>query len=78
MDDGMFIINLRLGDSRYSIKVKREDEDLYRIAAEKANNLLSEFSLTFSDITKHNLLGMVTLQLAYECEAMKKAKNEPY
>lgn len=78
MDDGMFTINLRLGASRYPIKVKREDEDLYRIDAKKANDLLSEFCLKFSDIYGKYRLSMVALQLAYECGALKKDKSEPY
>ncbi len=74
MDDGMFIVNLRLGDSRYPVKINREDEDLYRTAANKANDLLSELSLKFSDLKETDKLSMVALQLAYECETSKKAK----
>lgn len=71
MENKKIIIYLRLGNSRYPIKVKREEEDLYRTAADNANDLLHEFSLKFSDIKGKDLLSMVVLQLAYECEVIK-------
>lgn len=73
MEDDKFIINLRLRNSRYPLKVKRQEEDLYRTAADKANDLLHNISLKFSDIKEKDLLCMAILQLAYECEVLKKA-----
>lgn len=54
MDDHL-IINLRVGDTRYPLKVKRSEEEIYRRAADEIDYKLGQYKRYFAGDSTHVL-----------------------
>lgn len=70
MDDH-FIINLRVADMRYPLRVKREDEEVYRRAADEIDYKLVQYKNYFTGDSSHPLrnvdyMAMTAIQAVSE------------
>lgn len=70
MDDH-FIINLRVADMRYPLRVKREDEEVYRRAADEIDYKLVQYKNYFTGDSSHSLrnvdyMAMTAIQAVSE------------
>lgn len=73
MDDH-FVINLRIADTRYPIRIKRADEELFRRAAAEIDYKLSQYKDYFKSDDPHSeqdthYIIMTALQAVAESEA---------
>jgi len=70
MDDHL-IINLRVADQKYPIKVKRRDEEVFRKAADEIDYKLSQYKEYFTKDSSHSLedkdyMAMTAIQAVKE------------
>ena len=70
MDDHL-IINLRVADMRYPLRIKRRDEEMFRRAAEEIDYKLGQYRNYFTGDTSHSLqntdyMAMTAIQAVAE------------
>lgn len=70
MDDH-FIINLRVADTRYPLKVKRSDEEMFRKAADEIDYKLGQYKNYFTGDSSRSLqnadfMAMTAIQAVAE------------
>lgn len=75
--DEHFVINLRIADTRYPIRIKRSDEELYRMAAAQIDYKLSQYKNYFKGNDPHSLqdsdyMVMTAVQAVAESEVKNK------
>ncbi len=75
--DEHFVINLRIADTRYPIKIKRSDEEVYRKAAAEIDYKLSQYKNHFKGNAPHSLqdtdyMVMTAVQAVAESEERDK------
>lgn len=71
MMDEHFIINLRIADTRYPLRIKRKDEEVFRKAAAEIDYKLSQYKNYFASDDSHTLhdsdyMAMTTIQAVTE------------
>ncbi|MDU1889105.1 MAG: cell division protein ZapA [Dysgonomonas sp.] len=69
--DEHLIINLRIADMRYPLRIKREDEEIYRKAAYEIDYKLGQYKNYFAGESPHSLqdvnyMAMTALQAVAE------------
>lgn len=73
--DEEFVINLRVDDTRYPIKIKRLDEEVYRRAAEEIDYKLGQYKSHFTgdaeSLQSKDYMAMTAIQSVAD-----KAKHE--
>ena len=70
MDDH-FIINLRIADTKYPLRIERKDEEVFRKAAIEIDYKLSQYKNYFASDDSHTLqhadyMAMTTIQAVTE------------
>jgi cell division protein ZapA len=71
MMDEHFIINLRIADTKYPLRIKRKDEEVFRRAAAEIDYKLSQYKSYFASDDSHTLqhsdyMAMTTIQAVTE------------
>lgn len=71
MMDEHFIINLRVADTKYPLRIKRKDEEVFRKAAAEIDYKLSQYKNYFASDDSHTLqdsdyMAMTTIQAVTE------------
>lgn len=56
--DEHLIINLRVADMRYPLRVKRQEEEMYRRAADEIDYKLGQYRNYFTGDSSHSLRNM--------------------
>lgn len=80
MDDHL-IINLRVADMRYPLRIKRRDEEMFRRAAEEIDYKLGQYRNYFTGDTSHSLqntdyMAMTAIQaVAEKVECQLRAES---
>lgn len=80
MDDHL-IINLRVADMRYPLRIKRRDEEVFRRAAEEIDYKLGQYRNYFTGDTSHSLqntdyMAMTAIQaVAEKVECQLRAES---
>lgn len=75
----MMKIHLLIDNERYPLRIRREDEVIYRDAAKQIDNKLNKYRSMFSDIAPNKYWAMVALELAFEKISLKDRNDtEPY
>ncbi|MDR0824743.1 MAG: cell division protein ZapA [Prevotella sp.] len=69
--DEHLIINLRVADTRYPLRIKREDEEMYRKAANEIDRKLVQYKNYFTGDSSHPLqnadyMAMTAIQAVSE------------
>lgn len=70
MDDHL-IINLRVADTRYPLRIERKDEEMYRKAADEIDYKLGQYKNYFTGDSSHSLnnadyMAMTAIQAVSE------------
>lgn len=70
MDDHL-IINLRVADTRYPLRIERKDEEMYRKAADEIDYKLGQYKNYFTGNSTHSLqnadyMAMTAIQAVAE------------
>lgn len=70
MDDHL-IINLRVADTRYPLRIERKDEEMYRKAADEIDYKLGQYKNYFTGDSSHSLqnadyMAMTAIQAVAE------------
>ena len=74
-DKKMLTIQLRVADSPMSMTIRWEDEEYYREAAKRIDNLLNLYRERFKDQSQDNYLAMVALHLSVAAVRLER-KND--
>ncbi|NLI73125.1 MAG: cell division protein ZapA [Bacteroidales bacterium] len=74
MNREKFIINILLNGVRMPLKIRREDEEIYRNAEKLVNRYLEQYRRQFSQRSMEEILTIVAYQVAVI--ASKQAMNE--
>ena len=78
-DEEMMKINLLIDCQRYPLKIRREDEQLYRDAAKLIDKTLNKYRDWMPDLDSNNHWAMAALELAYSAISMKRKNDtKPY
>lgn len=78
MDD-MMKINLLIDCQRYPLKIRREDEQLYRDAAKKIDEILNNYRKQWPELSPNQYWAMTALDLAYKLRSMEgRNDTKPY
>lgn len=59
-------INITIDGKPYPLTIERNDEESYRIAAKKVNDVISRYRELFRDKSSQDILSMAAFQLALE------------
>ena len=79
MDDQMMGINLLIGNKRYSLNIRREDEIFYRDAAKMINNTLNKYRNKWPDLSANDYWAMVALEIAFNLRTNEDRNDtKPY
>ena len=79
IDKEMMKINLRIDCQPYPLKIRREDEELYREAAKLIDKTLNKYRSEIPDLEPVNYWAMAALELAFNSISMVDRNNtEPY
>ncbi len=79
--DEKFIINLRVADTRYPLRVKRKDEEIYRKAADEIDYKLGQYKNYFTGHGSRSLhnsdyMAMTAIQaVAEKVECQLRAES---
>ena len=80
MDD-LFIINLRIADTYYPVRVRRSDEESFRAAAKEIDYKLSQYKNHFAGdpdrLDENSYMTMTAVQAVLENVDLKK-RNETF
>lgn len=72
-------INLQIGGTNFPLLIDREDERLYREAAESINKRLNLYRQKYTQEGYDKVLAMVTLHFAYEyAKAVDRNDTVPF
>ena len=80
MDDHL-IINLRVADTRYPLRIERKDEEMYRKAADEIDYKLGQYKNYFTGDSSHSLqnsdyMAMTAIQAVAEKVEYQLRANE--
>ncbi len=77
--DEMMKIHVLIDGERYPMTIRREEEELYRAAANLINNRLNETRSSYPQLPPHRHWAMIALMLAYKNLSMKDQNDTaPY
>lgn len=74
-DEELMKINLLIDRQKYPLKIRREDEQLYRDAAKLIDKTLNKYRSRMPDLEANNYWAMAALELAYVCTSLN-GKND--
>ena len=79
MDDTMMKINLLIDGQRYPLKIRREDEYLYRDAAKMIDSTLNKYRSMWPDLSTNNHWAMAALEIAFNLTTNENRNDtKPY
>jgi hypothetical protein len=71
MEDELFTININVAGHRYPLKIRREDEIIYRDAAKFLKEKIDSYQERHSQLSYEAILVMVAYHFAVESETLK-------
>ena len=72
-------INLNMAELHFPLTIKREDEEMVRLAAKQVNMAINAYRQRFNTLSKEHLLIMVAFHFAKENYNLKQINDtEPY
>jgi Cell division protein ZapA. len=69
------VISVEIADRVYKVRVKKEEEQIFRIAVGKVKENISEYARNFAHKDSQDLLAMVLLQYVTSYVNMEQASN---
>lgn len=78
--DERFLINIVIAGKRYSLTIKRQEEELVRAAAKQINNKILQYRKHFAvEVDTKDLLVMVAVQLSMQnLELERRNDTSPF
>lgn len=70
-------VNITLAGRKFSLKVRAEEEEAVRAAAEEVNQICDTYRHKFPDAVVADLLAMTALELGKEVQRQKMEVIEP-
>ena len=64
MDKKKFRINIRIDGKNYPLTIDTEDEERYRLAAKRVDNIVRKYREQFGDQDSKDILAMAAFQIA--------------
>ncbi|GAB1453050.1 cell division protein ZapA [Draconibacterium sp.] len=64
MDKKKFRINIRIDGKNYPLTIDTEDEERYRLAAKRVNEIVRKYREQFGDQDSKDILAMAAFQIA--------------
>lgn len=72
-------INLNVAELQFPLTIKRDDEEMVRLAAKQVNSAINAYRQRFRTLSKEHLLVMVAFHFAKENFALKQINDtEPF
>ncbi|AMD84502.1 cell division protein ZapA [Capnocytophaga haemolytica] len=78
MEEEMLRINLAVGERSYPLNIKREEEEAFRRAAKKVNEMIKNFEQQYQLKDRQDALAMCAIVLATQVEqvALSESKED--
>ncbi|PIF02016.1 MAG: cell division protein ZapA [Draconibacterium sp.] len=73
--DNKFSINIRIDGRNYPLRINREEEEKYRLAAKYVNETVAKYREVFHDMESTDFLAMTAFQIALNCTEKQKVDN---
>lgn len=74
-----FVIQLRIDNQTYPIKIRRDEEEIYRAAERKINDKLNLYKEHFPNLEEERYMFMAMLDLSVQLiRSEKRNDTEPY
>lgn len=75
MEGDLKSMHIMIGGRSYPLKVKEEDEDAIKEIAEKMNEKINDFQITYVNKDKQDCLAMTLLTYAVENHKLKNSES---
>jgi cell division protein ZapA len=75
VDNKKFRINIKIDGKNYPLTINFEDEERYRLAAKRVNEIVRKYREQFGDQDSKDILAMAAFQIALSSNELQK-RNE--
>jgi len=76
VDNKKFRINIKIDGKSYPLTIDFEDEERYRIAAKRVNEIMRKYREQFGDQDSKDILAMAAFQIALSNTEMKQRNDK--
>jgi cell division protein ZapA len=75
VDNKKFRINIKIDGKSYRLTINREDEERYRLAAKRVNEIVQKYREQFGDQDSKDILAMAAFQIALSNTEMRQRND---
>lgn len=78
MEKEQLAINIKINGRIYPLKIDRNEEEKYRLAAKRLNEIIEKFKTLFHGKDSRDILSMAAFQCALEAFEARKSEDDTH